>query len=217
VIRSIASASLGASMASVVGVVVLGFALAACGAGATPFPSFVMAQAVTQPPFGVRDTAYEPPLPAPPLRLTDQDGRPFDLSALTGAPVFVYFGYTHCPDICPTTLADLRMAIATAGVPARVVFVTIDPARDTAAAMRQYTAFYDAGFIGLTGSPDDIASAAAAWGVTYRQMAVDANGNYAMTHSTDTYLVDGSGLLRNHIFFGAPVDLVVDLLRTAAG
>ena len=85
-----------------------------------------------------RPTAIVPVLPAPALALTDQDGRPFDLASVRGTPALVFFGYTHCPDVCPTTLADVRDAVKQSPVPVRVVFVTIDPARDDAAAMKQY-------------------------------------------------------------------------------
>ena len=95
--------------------------------------------------------------------------------------------------------------------------MTVDPARDTAAAMKQYVDAYHAGFIGLTGTPEQIASAAAAWGVSYRAGAADSYGNYPMSHTSDVYLVDGSGMLRNHIFFGAPSSMIADLLRTASG
>ena len=203
-------------LAAVAGVLALLTLLVGCASG-TALHSMVMTTAVTPAPLGVRDTVYDPAGAAPALRLTDQDGKPFDLTSLRGTPVFVYFGYTHCPDICPTTLADLRAAITASGLPARLVFVTVDPKRDTAAAMKQYLDFYQAGFIGLTGSEADIAAAAAVWGVGYTAGPVDANGNYAMSHTTESYLVDGSGMLRNHIFFGAPTDLVVHLLRTAAG
>ena len=134
---------------------------ACTGAGATP--SMTTLPAVTPAPLGQRDTVYHPPRPAPALQLTDQDGQPFDLASLRGTPVLVYFGYTHCPDICPTTLADLRDALRLVATPVQVVFVTIDPARDDAAAMKQYVDFYQAGFIGLTGSDAQIAAAAAAW------------------------------------------------------
>jgi protein SCO1/2 len=196
---------------------VLAALLAACGGtpATTVAPAWV--EAVTQAPLGNRDTAYDPPRPAPPLRLTDQDGRPFDLVSLRGRPVFVYFGYTHCPDVCPTTLADLRAAIKAAGIDATVVFVTIDPARDDAAAMQQYVDYYGMDFTGLTGTADEIATAAAAWSVTYRQLPSDSASGYAMAHSTDSYLVDGDGQLRHHVFFGAPVDLVAGLLREVAG
>ncbi|HYO42980.1 MAG TPA: SCO family protein, partial [Candidatus Limnocylindrales bacterium] len=125
--------------------------LVACG-GATPSgagasPTLVFVEAVTQPPMGSRETAYDPPRPAPDIFLTDGQGRSFDLASLRGSPVFVYFGYTHCPDVCPTTLADLRAGIKLAGIDAKVVFVTIDPARDDTAAMKQYTDYYEAGYV----------------------------------------------------------------------
>jgi protein SCO1/2 len=194
----------------------LALALAGCGAGSAT-PSVVMVPAVTQAPMGARDTAYTPARPEPPLKLTDQDGQPFDLTSLRGTPVFVYFGYTHCPDVCPTTLADVRAAIQSAGVPAKLVFVTVDPARDTASWMKTYLDAYKAGFIGLTGTPDEIAAAAAAWSVSYHAEPADSSGNYAMVHTSDVFLVDAAGMLRNHIFFGAGSAMIADLLRQASG
>jgi protein SCO1/2 len=194
--------------------------VAACGGGAAatnPWPTPVFVEAITQAPLGARETAYDPPRPAPALRLTDGNGKPFDLASLRGRPVFVYFGYTHCPDVCPTTLADLRAAIKKAGVDAKVVFVTIDPARDNAAAMKQYTDYYKAGYTGLTGTADEIAKTAEAWGVTYQQLPSDSASGYAMAHSTDAYLVDAEGQLRHHIFFGAGPDLIANALREVAG
>jgi protein SCO1/2 len=191
-------------------------ALAACGGSAPAFTAYP-GGAITPPPMGERDTVYSPARPAPELKLTDQNGQPFDLASLRGTMALVYFGYTHCPDVCPTTLVDLRTAVTAFGKPVKVVFVTIDPARDTAPAIRSYLDAYKAGFIGLTGTDAQIAAAAKAWAVGYRAEPVDSLGNYAMTHTTETYLVDASGQLRNHIFFGAPTDLVVSLLRTASG
>ncbi len=200
-------------------VVAIALLAAACGGGAAsnPWPTPVFVEAVTQAPMGSRATAYDPPRPAPALRLTDGDGQPFDLASLRGQPVFVYFGYTHCPDVCPTTLADLRAGIKEAGVDAKVVFVTIDPARDDAAAMKQYTDYYEAGYTGLTGTADEIAEAAKAWGVTYQQLPSDSASGYAMAHSTDAYLVDAEGQLRHHIFFGAGKDVIADALREVVG
>jgi protein SCO1/2 len=189
----------------------------ACGGSAPSTPGPVWVEAVTEPPIGTRDTAFDPARPAPALDLTDQDGRPFDLASLRSRPVFVYFGYTHCPDVCPTTLADLRAAIKAADVNATVVFVTVDPERDDVAAMKQYVDFYGMDFTGLTGTPDQIAQAAAAWGVTYRKLPSDSASGYAMAHSTDSYLVDAEGMLRHHVYFGAPTDLVVDLLHEVSG
>jgi protein SCO1/2 len=176
-----------------------------------------MVEAVTPPPLGVRDTAYDPPRPAPDLRLTGQDGRPFDLASLRGRPAFVYFGYTHCPDVCPTTLADIRAGIRKSGVDADVVFVTVDPARDDVAAMNRYVGYYGPGFVGLTGTEAEIAAAARDWGVSYRRLDSDSASGYAMAHSTETYLLDAEGRLRHHLFFGASEDLIAQRLREVAG
>ena len=196
---------------------------AACGGGAGPVssapasPASSPAPVATAPPLGVRETAYDPARPAPDLRLTDQDGRPFDLASLRGMPVLVYFGYTHCPDICPTTLADIRGALRLVEEPVGVVFVTVDPARDDAAAMKQYVDYYQAGFVGLTGSEAEIAAAADAWGVAYRKLDSTAAAGYAMAHSTEAYLLDAAGQLRHHLFFGASPELIAERIREIAG
>jgi protein SCO1/2 len=171
----------------------------------------------TPAPLGVRETAYVPPREAPRLRLTDQDGVPFDLASLRGQPVLVYFGYTHCPDVCPATLADVRDALELLDEPVGVVFVTVDPARDDAAAMRQYVGYYGSDFIGLTGTEAEIAAAAADWGVSYARLPSDSAAGYAMAHSTDTYLVDADGMLRHHLFFGASPELIAERIRDVAG
>ncbi len=168
--------------------------------------------------LGVRDTAYRPPRVAPSLRLTDQDGRPFDLGSLRGEPVLVYFGYTHCPDICPSTLADLRDAVRLVAGPVAVLFVTVDPELDTPAAMKQYVDSFGAGFVGLSGSPAEVAAAAAAWGVSYRNLpAPSGSAGYPVAHSTDVYLVDPRGMLTDHIFFGAGARLIADLIQASRG
>jgi protein SCO1/2 len=191
----------------------LALTLAACSGTAAPSASVYMLSQASSAPMGQRDTAYPSPKAAPPLQLTDQDGQPFDLTSLKGTPVFVYFGYTHCPDVCPTTLADVRAAIQQAGVPAKLIMVTIDPARDNPAWMKTYLDAYKAGFIGLTGTDAQIAAAAKAWGVGYQAEHADSNGNYAMIHTSETYLVDSAGLLRDHIFFGAGSPLIAQILQ----
>jgi protein SCO1/2 len=187
------------------------------GAGGSATAAPIEKPDATAPVLGERETAYEPPRPAPDLRLTDQDGRPFDLASLRGKPVLVYFGYTHCPDVCPTTLADLREALRLVDDPVRVVFVTVDPARDDAAAMKTYVDYYQSGFTGLTGSEAEIADAAEAWGVSYRKLDADSAAGYAMAHSTDTYLVDAEGTLRHHLFFGASPELIAERINEVAG
>jgi len=190
-------------------VIVVGCASAASAPNAAP--------PATQAPLGVRETAYDPPRPAPPLVLTDQDGRSFDLASLRGRPVLVYFGYAHCPDVCPATLADVRDALELVDGPVGVVFVTVDPARDDAAAIRQYVGYYGADFVGLTGTEEAIAAAAADWGVSYTRLESESAAGYAMAHSTDTYLVDADGTLRHHLFFGASPELIAERIRDVAG
>jgi len=155
-----------------------------------------------------RDTAVRPAALAPSLRLADQEGRPFDLASLRGRPVLVFFGYTHCPDVCPTTLADVRDALKLIDGGVGVVFVTIDPARDDAAAMKRYVDYYQAGFFGLTGSDDEIRAAAGAWGVSYAKVETGSASGYAMAHTADAFLVDAEGRLRHKIWFGAGPEII---------
>ena len=192
--------------------------LAGCSTSSSDAPALTAypGGADSLPPVAQADTVYDPARPAPALQLTDQDGQPFDLASLHGSIALVYFGYTHCPDVCPTTLVDLRTAIAASGVPAKVVFVSVDPVRDTPAVLKTYLDAYKAGFIGLTGPDAQIAATAKAWGVGYQADPPDSNGNYAVTHTAETFLVDGSGTLRNHIPFDTSTDLIASLLKTAA-
>jgi protein SCO1/2 len=131
-------------------------------------------------------------------------------------PVLVWFGYTHCPDICPTTLADIRGALRLVDEPVGVVFVTVDPARDDAPAMKRYVDYYQSGFIGLTGSDAEIAATAEDWGVSYRKLESTPAAGYAMAHSTETYLLDAEGMLRHHLFFGAGPELFAEKIRDIA-
>jgi protein SCO1/2 len=213
-------------------VLALGFAaLAGIAVGAVGWLSMA-AQAPAAPPAGDggayiwpvsptpegldRDSAIRPAVDAPPLRLTNQDGRPFDLASLRGEPVLVFFGYTHCPDVCPANLADVRDALKLVDGPVGVVFVTIDPARDDAAAMKQYVDYYQAGYIGLTGSDDEIRAVAGAWGVSYAKVESDSAAGYAMAHTADTFLVDAEGRLRHRIWFGAGPEIIADRINGLA-
>jgi protein SCO1/2 len=155
-------------------------------------------------------TEVVPARAAPPLRLTGTDGRPFDLASLRGTPALVFFGYTHCPDVCPTTLADVRDVIKRSATPVRAVFVSIDPDRDTPAEMGTYLSYYGVPIIGLTGSPTEIRVAADAWGVRYARIDEGSASGYAMAHTADTFLVDGAGMLRHVIPFGSGAEVMLD-------
>jgi protein SCO1/2 len=137
--------------------------------------------------------------------LTDHNGQPRKLSEFRGKPVAVYFGYTHCPDVCPTTLAELAQSMRELGPQAdqvQVLFITIDPARDTQALLKSYAPAFDPRFIGLTGSPAQIASVAGQFRALYRRQD-GANGDYTMDHSAGTYLLDRDGKLRVEVPYGS--------------
>jgi protein SCO1/2 len=143
---------------------------------------------------------FADPKPAPEFHLTDQNGRPLSLENLRGKVVLLTFGYTHCPNICPMTLANLNQAftLLTPEQKARVqvVFISVDPKRDTPAQLLGYVPFYNPAFLGASGSAGEIARVARAYGVFY---AADAPSNpakpdtYNVTHSAYLYLIDKRG------------------------
>jgi protein SCO1/2 len=163
-----------------------------------------------------RDTAVRPLAPAPALRLTGQDGQPFDLADLAGTPVLLSFGYTHCPDVCPATLADMRDAVKLVDGPVRVVFVSVDPSRDDVATMKQYVGYFGEDFIGLTGAEDEVARAAGDWGIQYAQIDTGSASGYAVAHTADAFLVDAEGRLRHKIWFGAGPEVIADRVNGLA-
>ena len=150
------------------------------------------------------------------FRLIDQSGQPFALRDLRGHPSLVFFGFTHCPDVCPTTLVKLAQVKKTAGIPdLRVVFVTIDPARDTPTLVGQYVRAFDPGFIGLTGDNRDILKMAANFGVAVNRIELPG-GDYTMDHSAVVFLLDRHGAVAG--IFTPPFDipkLSADLGRAA--
>jgi len=133
----------------------------------------------------------------PTLELIDQSGKPFSGAALAGRPYAVFFGFTHCPDVCPTTLLSLSNTLQRLGADAdllRILFVSVDPERDTPEQLRQYLVAFDARIIGLTGSEAQIASAAKHWKVFHNKIAED-DGSYTIVHSAYIYLMDRANRL----------------------
>ena len=150
---------------------------------------------------------------APPLKLLDQDGNRFDLAQLKGQPVLVFFGYTHCPDVCPETVGVVSQVLKEVGAGPRAVFASIDPDRDDTAAMKKYLTYLPPAFIGLSGTPQEVAENANGWGVKYAKVDSGSAGGYSMSHTADIYLVDAQGLLRAHFPFKTPKEPMVQLLR----
>ncbi|WP_445501258.1 SCO family protein [Microvirga sp. G4-2] len=129
-----------------------------------------------------------------PFRLTSHEGRPFTDADLKGKPFVVFFGFTHCPEVCPTTLYDLTQDLASLDSDAdklRVAFITVDPAQDTPELMKTYLSSFDPRIVGLTGTEEEIAAVAKAYKIYYRKVPTD-NG-YTMDHSATIFLMDSKG------------------------
>jgi protein SCO1/2 len=129
-----------------------------------------------------------------PFQLTDQDGRTVSTQDLKGRPFLVFFGFTNCPDFCPTTLFDISEMLRALGPDAdrvNALFVTVDPERDTPEKLKDYLASFDPHLTGLTGSPEAIAAVAKAYRAPVRKV-VQADG-YTMDHTTVVYLMDKEG------------------------
>ena len=154
--------------------------------------------------------------PAPPLTLIDQDDRPFDLASIRGTPVLVFFGYTHCPDVCPATVGTVGLAMEAFGEPVRAVFVSVDPERDTPPWLHEYVRYLPTGFSAVTGSSDRIAAVATAWGVRYAKVETGTPGEYSMSHTADVTLVDAAGAIRARFPFGTNAESMTATLRAVA-
>lgn len=145
-------------------------------------------------------TLLTPPRPLPPLALVDQDKQPFGADRLRGNWSFVFFGFTSCPDACPTTmtaLAQTRKLLADLPEPARpqVVMISVDPERDTPERLAAYVKAFDPGFLGATGTKPAIDELAQRMGVLVATRPLDGD-NYTVDHSTSVFLVDPDGALR---------------------
>ncbi|HET7167819.1 MAG TPA: SCO family protein [Candidatus Limnocylindrales bacterium] len=160
--------------------------------------------------------AYADAAPAPALDLVDQAGRRFGRADLRGRPTLLYFGYTHCPDVCPATIGTINAVIAASPEPVQAVFVTVDPERDTVDAMAAYVRYLSTEYIGLTGTPSQVRAAADGYGVTYSRIDTGSAGGYAMAHTAELYLIDARGRLRSHYPFGIEAAEVVHDLRALA-
>jgi protein SCO1/2 len=126
-------------------------------------------------------------------------GRQVSLAEFRGKPVLLYFGYTTCPDVCPTTLADLRIAMQELGPDqdtVQVLFVSVDPERDTAERLQAYLQYFNPSFIGLTGPLRDIEAIASRFGVYFAKNEANSAADYLVDHTSAVLLVDADGKLR---------------------
>ncbi|HPU81877.1 SCO family protein [Accumulibacter sp.] len=148
--------------------------------------------------------------------LTDPQGQARRLADFKGKAVVVFFGYTQCPDVCPTTLLSMREVLNRLGNDAgrvQVVFVTLDPARDTPQVLAEYVTAFHPSFVGLRGDEATIAAVARDFKVFYAKQAGSTAGTYSLDHSTGSYAYDPEGRLRLLIRYGETPDNVASDLR----
>lgn len=150
-----------------------------------------------------------------PFELVDTAGRPVTEKTLLGKPSAVFFGFTYCPEVCPTTLTELTAALNALGRDAdklNVVLVSVDPERDTPEQLKLYLSNFDSRIQGFTGTPEAVAKAAKAYRVFYKKVPVDG-GEYTVDHSSAVYLFDRKGRFVEPIAHDAPHDRVVAQLK----
>jgi len=168
-------------------------------------------------PARFRGTTYAEPYPASSdFTLSRSDGSRFQLSEKSGDIVLLFFGYTSCPDVCPTTLAELNQALGSLksddAKRVQVVFVTVDPERDTPERAQEYVNHFNSTFIGLSGSEDELSTVWQSYGVFREIVEGTSAAGYLVNHTARVTLIDGNGNLRVSFGFDMPVeDIVHDL------
>jgi protein SCO1 len=164
-------------------------------------PAFLPSQVIT---------LFADPKPLKAFTLTDHKNRRFDLASLSGKWSFLFFGFTHCPDVCPTTLAVLarargNIAKQTHGAEdIQFVFISVDPNRDSTGKLQQYVDYFDPTFLGVTGDGAQISNLAAQLGAVYQVAVTPGVENYPVYHSPAVFLLDPRA--RYHAMFTPPLD-----------
>lgn len=159
--------------------------------------------------YRFRGSVIDPPVAAADFSLRDQHGQTFRLGEQRGQIVLMFFGYTSCPDVCPTTLAQFRQMRARLGDLAdrvRFVFITVDPARDTSERMQKYLGAFDPNIVGLGGSEAELEPVWQAYGVYRKVQPGSSATGYLVDHSARVYLIDAQGNLRLTYAFGVTAD-----------
>ena len=155
--------------------------------------AFLMLKPMPKPP--PRGDASSIPIIGGPFTLAGSDGKPFSSSTLAGKPYGIFFGFTHCPDVCPTTLArmvKLRHELGDGDRPFEIVFVTVDPERDGPAEVGKYAELFNSPVIGLTGTPAQLTQVKKQFGI-YSRKVPDESGGYSVDHTAIVLLFDRNG------------------------
>lgn len=177
------------------------------------FVSILLAAALA----GCSEQRVEPPTPKGGDFVLRAAGGPLDTKAQRGKVLLVYFGYTHCPDVCPASLAAGAQALNTLSpedrAKVRLIMVSVDPERDTPERLKEYTAYFHPEMIGVTGTPEEIAAVAQSFGAGYIRQPAQPDGSYAVDHTTRTYVVGPDGKLAASLDLGTPAEKVVETVR----
>ena len=154
------------------------------------------------------------------LSLYDHNGKPRTLTDFRGKVVVIFFGFAQCPDVCPTTLADLALVAKELGHDAdriQVLFVTVDPERDTPEVLRQYVPAFDSRFLGLYGDAEATARVAREFKIFYQKQPAKDSANYSVDHSAGTYIIDQQGRLRLFARYGVGAPVLLHDIRILLG
>lgn len=149
------------------------------------------------------------------FNLIDQNGKPVDQTIFAGHPSALFFGFTHCPEVCPTTMAEMSAWFETLGAEGadlRAYFVSIDPERDTPEILGDYVSWVSDRITGLTGAPDQIAAIADAWGVYYQKVPLEGE-DYTMDHTASVFLLDREGRFQGTIAYREDMQTALGKLR----
>ena len=144
--------------------------------------------------------------------LSDHNGRPRSLKDFAGKVVVVFFGYTQCPDVCPTSmleLAQVRKALGADGERLQGIFISVDPERDTPEVLKSYMSNFDPSFVALRPTPERLAATAKDFKVYYKKVEGKTPGSYSMDHSAGSYVYDTQGRLRLYTRYGSGVPALV--------
>lgn len=155
------------------------------------------------------------------FQLIDFNERPFHFSDLRGKTVLLFFGYTACPDACPTTMARLTHVyeeLKKKGIQEKVktVFISVDPKRDTPEKLAQYLSYFGVNTIGVTGKEEELAAVAKQFGATFEYVPTKSEAGYLVNHTTYVYLIDGTGRVRRLIRTEDPIENVVGMITKVA-
>lgn len=151
------------------------------------------------------------------FRLTDHNGQTRTLADYRGKVVAMFFGYTHCPDVCPTTLSDFAAALRQLGPQAdrvQVIFVTVDPQRDTPDMLKQFVPAFNPAFLGMFTDESSLKKLAGEYKIVYQKTAVKGTDDYLIDHSAGTYVYDARGRLRLLVPYGSGPDVIAQDLKT---